>query len=222
MAQLFQINPNQIRVTQPCLFTLGCLIQFNIFKMFWEMFGLNVITWPKEPREELIKVPPRKKVYRSGEVLHKVEECGVLTQRQEMMAAGDCLWGLQLVNRYYWDACGEMCSPGSQRVCVSLAPQKNKRHTVVFVRECVCDRKGALWALKSSGRCAPCCSVRELEVRGTQESAGLVSGPTLQKNFHISPSSSGWTLRSRTRRWSEGREATGCRTHWHRLLLEKL
>lgn len=42
----------------------------------------------------------------------------------------------------------------------------------------VCYRKGALWALKSSGHGAPCCSARESEAHGAQEPAGLVSGPT--------------------------------------------
>lgn len=40
--------------------------------------------------------------------------------------------------------------------------------------------------MKSCGHSAPCCSERELEAHGTQESTGLVSGPTLQ-NLQISP-----------------------------------
>lgn len=44
----------------------------------------------------------------------------------------------------------------------------------------VCDRKGELWALKSGGHSSPCCSERELETRGAQGIAGLVSGPILR------------------------------------------
>lgn len=39
--------------------------------------------------------------------------------------------------------------------------------------------------MKSAGYVASCCSERELETHGSQESAGLVSGPTLH-NFSIS------------------------------------
>lgn len=59
------------------------------------------------------------------------------------------------------------------------------------MRECVCictrvcDRKGALSAMKSACHGASCCSKTELETHGAQESTGSVSGPTLH-NFSIS------------------------------------
>lgn len=53
----------------------------------------------------------------------------------------------------------------------------------------MCDRKGALWALKSNGRSAPCSSERESEVHGTHRSPlllGLFSSPTLRQRSHLS------------------------------------
>lgn len=53
---------------------------------------------------------------------------------------------------------------------------------IVYVCIRVCDRKGELWALKSGGHSALCCTEGESKAHGAQESAGLVSGPTLS-NF---------------------------------------
>lgn len=57
-------------------------------------------------------------------------------------------------------------------------PGKEREGARVYKREC--DRKGALWALKSVGHGAPFCSERESETHGAREPAGLVSGPTLK------------------------------------------
>lgn len=92
---------------------------------------------------------------------------------------GSWLWGLWLVNTQYWDAHWEI--EWSLDLTVSQwGWQREKERECVCLYRSVCDRKGALCALKSGGHCAPCCSERESEAHGAQESAGLVSGPTFQ------------------------------------------